>query len=141
MYGGKRTTKIRQGLPPSPFSGNARKKTFFLQEGFPKVGFPFSAKSQTYHRNHRKEKNLSIIFILLLELDQNSLKQSLYRCGKTSVCKVFKLSFKLLIPTSSIYRGGSSIKTWIYFVQKRKRKRNISKFLFTLSPMIDYIMI
>ena len=60
-----------------------------------KVGFPFSAKSQTYHRNHRKEKNLSIIFILLLELDQNSLKQSLYRCGKTSVCKVFKL----LIPS------------------------------------------
>ena len=32
---GKRTTKIRQGLPPSPFSGNARKKTYFLQEMVP----------------------------------------------------------------------------------------------------------
>ena len=32
----KRVKKFGHGSPP-PFSGNARKKTFFLQEGFPKL--------------------------------------------------------------------------------------------------------
>ena len=34
-HGGKKGQKIRLGSPP-PFSGNARKKTFFFHEGFPK---------------------------------------------------------------------------------------------------------
>ena len=32
----KQGQKIRAGVSPPPFSGNARKKTFFLHEGFPK---------------------------------------------------------------------------------------------------------
>ena len=32
----KRVKKFGQGSPP-PFSGNARKKTFFFQEGFPYI--------------------------------------------------------------------------------------------------------
>ena len=34
-HGGKKGQKIRAGVSP-PFSGNAQKKTFFFQEGFPK---------------------------------------------------------------------------------------------------------
>ena len=85
----------------------------------PKLTIETTEKKRIYH-----------IHILLLELDQNSLKQSLYRCGKTSVCKVFKL----LIPTSSIYRGGSSIKTWIYVVQKRKYKKKHFKVSLHFEP-------
>ena len=35
-HGGKKGQKIRAGVSP-PFSGNARKKIFFLQEVLPKV--------------------------------------------------------------------------------------------------------
>ena len=35
-HGGKKGQKIGAGVFP-PFSGNARKKTFFLQEGFPNM--------------------------------------------------------------------------------------------------------
>ena len=31
----KRVKKFGQGSPPPPISGNAQKKTFFFQEGFP----------------------------------------------------------------------------------------------------------
>ena len=32
----KKGQQIRAGASPPPFSGNAQKKTFFFQEGFPK---------------------------------------------------------------------------------------------------------
>ena len=34
-HGGKKGQKIRAGVSPPPFSGNAQKKTFFFREGFP----------------------------------------------------------------------------------------------------------
>ena len=35
QHGGKKGQKIRAGVSPPPFSGNARKKTFFLSGGLP----------------------------------------------------------------------------------------------------------
>ena len=36
-HGGKKGQKIWAGAFPPPFSGNARKKKFFLQDGFPNL--------------------------------------------------------------------------------------------------------
>ena len=38
----KQGQKIRAGVSPPPFSGNAQKKTFFFQEGFPYLQFAFN---------------------------------------------------------------------------------------------------
>ena len=35
QHGGKKGKKIRAGVSPPPFSGNVRKKTFFLSGGLP----------------------------------------------------------------------------------------------------------
>ena len=46
QHGGKKGQKIRAGVSPHPFLGNARKKTFFLREGFP------NAEQQSNRKTH-----------------------------------------------------------------------------------------